>query len=291
MYTNECLGFWFTLPDGWEINNIGRTAPEKAIHLPGGSLGLLLIDQHTSRPLGNRIALMANPATDSAVTAKDFVNSAVQSQINLNPQKRQLLRGAYPVDYAGKQFFRSDYKQSFSDGRSSYEVFVFAKFRGYFIGESVSAGSPEEMDQGVGSLRNLVFQQDQPNPDCVMGPSEMPPGVIGGIISSTPVTPPAGFPQRVRISQGVSQTLIVKKIQPEYPETARQNHIEGSVVLRAEIDTNGNVQEVAVVAGDPALSPAAIEAVKQWKYKPYFLNEIPVNVETQVTVVFTLQGH
>jgi TonB family protein len=290
MYTNECFGLWFTIPGSWQVSNVGGGAPVKATHLPSGSLSLLFLYQRTSRPLGNRIALMANPATDAATT-KDFVNNTVQSQLDRGPQTRQLLHAAYPVDYAGKQFFRSDYKQSLSDGRISYEAFVFTKFRGYFVGESISAGSPEEMDQAVSLLQNLVFQQDKPNPNCVMGPSEAPSGLISGIISSTPVIPLTGFPQRVRISQGLSQSLILKKVQPEYPEAARQNHIEGSVVLNAKIDFNGNVQELSVISGDPALSPAAINAVKKWKYKPYLLNGIAVDVETEVTVIFTLQSH
>lgn len=116
-------------------------------------------------------------------------------------------------------------------------------------------------------------------------------GVIGGIISSTPVAVPrVATPQRVRVSQGVSQGLLVRKVQPNYPPLARQARIQGNVVLTAEISKDGSIENLRLVSGHPMLAPAAIEAVKQWKYKPYFLNGEPVEVETQVTVIFSLSG-
>jgi protein TonB len=116
-------------------------------------------------------------------------------------------------------------------------------------------------------------------------------GVIGGIISSTPVAvPKVATPQRVRVSQGVSQGLLIRKVQPTYPPLARQARIQGNVVLTAEISKDGSIENLRLVSGHPMLAPAAIEAVKQWKYKPYFLNGEPVEVETQVTVIFSLSG-
>jgi protein TonB len=116
-------------------------------------------------------------------------------------------------------------------------------------------------------------------------------GVIGGIISSTPVAvPKAATPQRVRVSQGVSQGLLIKKIQPSYPPLARQARIQGQVLLQAEISKDGTIQNLRLISGHPMLAPAAIEAVKQWRYKPYYLNGEPVEVETQITVIFSLSG-
>ena len=116
-------------------------------------------------------------------------------------------------------------------------------------------------------------------------------GVIGGIISSTPVAvPKVATPQRVRVSQGVSQGLLVRKVNPTYPPLARQARIQGTVVLQAEISKSGDIQNLRLISGHPMLAPAAIEAVKQWKYKPYLLNGEPVEVETQVQVNFTLSG-
>jgi len=116
-------------------------------------------------------------------------------------------------------------------------------------------------------------------------------GVIGGIISSTPVAvPKVATPQRVRVSQGVTQGLLIRKVQPNYPPLARQARIQGTVLLQAEISRDGTIENLRLISGHPMLAPAAIEAVKQWRYKPYILNGEPVEVETQITVNFTLSG-
>lgn len=116
-------------------------------------------------------------------------------------------------------------------------------------------------------------------------------GVIGGIISSTPVAvPKVATPQRVRVSSGVSQGLLVRRVQPTYPPLARQARIQGTVVLDAQISKTGDIQNLRLVSGHPMLAPAAIEAVKQWKYKPYLLNGEPVEVDTQIVVNFNLSG-
>src|SRR5882762_7807326 len=116
-------------------------------------------------------------------------------------------------------------------------------------------------------------------------------GVIGGIISSTPVAvPKVATPQRVRVSAGVTNGLLVRRVQPPYPPLARQARIQGTVVLQAEISKTGDIQNLRLISGHPMLAPAAIEAVKQWKYKPYLLNGEPVEVETTVQVNFTLSG-
>jgi protein TonB len=115
-------------------------------------------------------------------------------------------------------------------------------------------------------------------------------GVIGGMINSTAAIPKVATPQRVRVSQGVSAGLLIKRVQPNYPPLARQARIQGTVVLQAEISKDGTIQNLQLISGHPMLAPAAIEAVKQWRYKPYLLNGEPVAVDTQVQVNFTLSG-
>ena len=116
-------------------------------------------------------------------------------------------------------------------------------------------------------------------------------GVIGGILSSQPVAvPKVATPQRVRVSSGVSQGLLIKKVTPNYPPLARQARIQGKVILQAEISKEGTIQNLQLISGHAMLAPAAIEAVKQWRYKPYLLNGEPVAVETQVEVNFSLSG-
>jgi len=116
-------------------------------------------------------------------------------------------------------------------------------------------------------------------------------GVIGSVLSSTPtVAPKIATPQRVRVSAGVTSGLLIRRVQPNYPPLARQARISGKVILQAQISKDGNIENLQLISGHPMLAPAAIEAVKQWKYKPYLLNGEPVEVETQVEVNFTLAG-
>lgn len=117
-------------------------------------------------------------------------------------------------------------------------------------------------------------------------------GVLGSIASAGAVTnlPKIATPQRVRVSSGVQSGLLVRKVQPTYPPLARQARIQGTVVLQAQISKTGEIENLQLVSGHPMLAPAAIEAVKQWKYKPYLLNGEPVSVETTVQVNFSLAG-
>ncbi len=119
-------------------------------------------------------------------------------------------------------------------------------------------------------------------------PGGIPPNQPGGIVDAADARDQHSPPQRVRVSQGVEEALIVKKVPPEYPQDAKDQRIQGSVVLKVTVDKQGSVATVELISGHPALAPASMEAVKQWKYKPYLLNQQPVEVETQVTVNFTL---
>ena len=83
---------------------------------------------------------------------------------------------------------------------------------------------------------------------------------------------------------------LTHRVQPLYPPLARQARIQGQVVIRAVISRNGMIENLQVLSGHPMLVQAAIDAVKQWRYRPYFLNGEPVEVETQVTVNFLLSG-
>jgi protein TonB len=114
-------------------------------------------------------------------------------------------------------------------------------------------------------------------------------GVIGGIIGSTQM-PKIAAPQRVRVSQGVTEGLLTRKVQPTYPPLAKTARIQGDVVLNAVISKSGSIENLRVMSGHPMLVTSALDAVKQWKYKPYILNGEPVEVETTITVKFTLAG-
>jgi protein TonB len=83
--------------------------------------------------------------------------------------------------------------------------------------------------------------------------------------------------------------MLIHRVEPVYPPLARQIHREGRVELRAIIGTDGTIQSLQVVTGDPMFLNSAIEAVQQWRYRPTILNGQPVEIDTYITVVYTMQ--
>lgn len=127
------------------------------------------------------------------------------------------------------------------------------------------------------------------HPDEKFASTVVPAGVIGGIVSSTPAShPKTATPQRVRISAGAAAMLLIKKVQPVYPPVAKSARIQGPVVLEAVISPAGEVTDLKVISGHPMLVAAALDTAKQCKYRPYYLNGSPVEVETQIQIDFVL---
>jgi periplasmic protein TonB len=127
----------------------------------------------------------------------------------------------------------------------------------------------------------------------------VPGGVVGGIPSgvlsdvlhstgSAPVLAKTPAPKRIRVPARTAEANLVYDVAPKYPPEAGRARIEGTVVLWAVIGKDGRVEDVRVEKGLPVLAQAAIEAVKQWRYRPYLLNGEPVEVDSRITVNFTL---
>ena len=149
-----------------------------------------------------------------------------------------------------------------------------------------------------------MLKEDELPPDVGIGvaggvpggvPGGQAGGVIGGIISSSPKTyvpiaPSALAPKApVRVGGRIMPPRQIYTPEPIYPALARQAKIQGDVVIDSVIDTQGNVVQMQVVSGHPLLIPAALDALRKWRYQPTFLNEEPVAVQCLVTVRFRLQ--
>jgi len=145
-----------------------------------------------------------------------------------------------------------------------------------------------------------MITEDEPPPSVTAGgvvggvPGGVPGGsmggVLGGIIGSGPVAVPKVAVSRVRVSQGVVQGNAISQPKPLYPQMARMARVQGAVILQAVISKNGAIENLRVVSGHPMLQQSALDAVRQWRYRPYLLNGEPVEVETQITVNFSLAG-
>ena len=184
---------------------------------------------------------------------------------------------------------------------------------------TVQAPPPAPAGSPIQTVR-VLRQSSQSNPEVLVVPGEVPRSAVltreiqASVDSSSAISigVPAGIPgaapssiisdvlrgatpnvprvvaQKVRVSSGIAQGLLIRQVKPQYPPLAQQARIQGTVVLQAVISKDGAVRDLHVVTGHPLLTQAAIEAVKQWLYRPYYLNGEPVAVDTQINVTFTL---
>ena len=116
------------------------------------------------------------------------------------------------------------------------------------------------------------------------------PGTLSGIDSHRggPPPPAAHRTERLKISEPVINARIIRRIEPVYPPIALQIRHEGRVELHAIIATDGTIQSLEVLSGDPLFIPSALAAVREWRYQPNLLDGQPIEVDTHITVVYTL---
>src|SRR5271165_763373 len=136
-------------------------------------------------------------------------------------------------------------------------------------------------------------QRDFAIPDVADGGAG--PILTAGIVVPPPVVEPphaaqAAQPEKrpVKLSEGVLQAQLISRIEPQYPPLARQTRTEGTVQLHAIIGRDGRITSLEVISGHPLLAKAALDAVRQWSYRPTLLNGEAVEVETSITVIFRL---
>lgn len=162
----------------------------------------------------------------------------------------------------------------------------------------VLSGDPVLADAAVSAAKKWKFQPFIKNGKPVKVSTKLPLDFAFGD-QVTDVSPPAdasnssspnGQAQnRVRVASGVMVGMLIHKVAPIYPEQARRNYIQGTVILEAEIDKTGRIANLKLVSGPKELVDAAVGAVQQWRYRPYTLNNEPVIVQTQVQVNFQLR--
>ncbi len=124
-------------------------------------------------------------------------------------------------------------------------------------------------------------------------------GSVDGILRSignelSRVTPAVAATPTIKREFRTSRMLegsLIRRVQPVYPPLARSARIQGSVVLAAIISKDGSMENLKLISGHPMLVPAALQAVSQWRYRPYVLNGEAIEVETQITVNFILGGN
>ena len=144
-------------------------------------------------------------------------------------------------------------------------------------------------------IKMVTEKEAPPSSFGVAGMEGMGSGAAGGVIGSVfgdakPQTVKVAPPKKIAISSGVATGLLVSEVKPIYPPIAKAARQSGTVVLHALISKTGTIEDLKVVSGNAMLQSAALDAVRQWRYRPYMLNGDPVEVDTTINVVFNLGG-
>ena len=146
--------------------------------------------------------------------------------------------------------------------------------------------------------KDIKIIKEEAEPDMGMSGPGVPGGVAGGSIGGTiggvlggmgaAPPPPKVTPSRIRQGGNVTAAKLINRVQPSYPPLARQTRISGTVRLHAIIGKDGAVKELQLESGHPLLVQSALDAVRQWRYQPTLLNGEPVEVDTTIDVIFSL---
>jgi periplasmic protein TonB len=164
--------------------------------------------------------------------------------------------------------------------------------------------APREIPKEVAQVNEPVIQAepDVPLTGGVIGgiPGGVPGGIPGGVIGSIPnIAPPPpppppkvqpSAPTRIQVGGQVQAAMIVNQVRPVYPRLAASARIGGVVRLKAVISKDGRIEDLKLISGHPLLVQAAMDAVRQWTYKPTVLNGNPVEVATEIDVNFSLSS-
>ena len=191
------------------------------------------------------------------------------------------------------------YPSRFSDAFAHRQIFV--PISGPVVGDSTPNAHPGGGHSGLSVPHNTIFVvHDSGFHFTSRGPAEPvgdAPDLRLGIDTGLPIDsvnlgnglplvhPTLAPPTRISRSM---QGYLIHRVEPVYPNLAKIAGVQGSVLIKAVISTEGRIEQAQVVSGSPWLSKAALEAIQQWRYRPYYLNDKPVEVETEITVMFTL---
>jgi TonB family protein len=202
-----------------------------------------------------------------------------QSPVSRSPQKPTHRADVDPVHAAPPR--------SWARSMSSIPVMIVA---GVLVLALAFAAAKRRQAPGAPASSATSSGSPQEGSRPASAPESMHPTDQSPAGSDTPAASPdrGTGSDRVSLPAEIAQSLLVTKIVPTYPPLARETRVQGAVVLDVEISKEGTIEGLFALTGHPMLIPAAIDAVKQWRYKPYLLNGEPVPVQTKVIVNFSL---
>jgi peptidyl-prolyl cis-trans isomerase A (cyclophilin A) len=187
----------------------------------------------------------------------------------------------------GSQFFITE--QPFDSGDGHYVIFGQCDDASVEVVKAIARVPRNSDDRPLTPVvleKVTIVREGQPMATLLTLPPPPPPPPPGAAVTPTPGAAP--MPRRITISPGVAQGLLESKTVPVYPIDAKKAGVSGTVVLTAVVGKDGLIEDLQVVSGPDMLQQAALDAVKQWRYRPYLLNGQPVEVHTTINIIFTL---
>jgi TonB family protein len=214
------------------------------------------------------------PATDCKKSLEAMIADS-------RDKKNQPEGGVKEFSAAGRDYFRVNSARGVG-GR--HQCVICTTANGHLLVWNAGAPNEKGLDAIVATLDSITVL-----PQRSAAESAPPVEQKNVEAQGEPSKPAMAGPQRVKVSRGVTTGLLIKKVQPFYPEDARAAYIQGTVVLQAEISKAGDIVDLELVDGPIELAGSAVAAVRQWKYKPYLLMGEAVAVETQIQVNYQLR--
>lgn len=284
IYSNQFFRVRLGLPSSWSVEGFPRQN--------AGTVHVLAAGLESAS--GSKVVISAIDFTGKPGFSKDsgdYLSSVISALQNDGWQSFWI--GSYPR-IGEKAFRRQNLKR---DGPPPlYVAIMVSPSHGFEFRVQISAGSSDALERAVTTVtEGLKFSPDwssgsDANDNGLSAPApQSARGSAGDVLAdgrSREATAPV--PASVRLSQAATNANRTKAVQPAYPSEARSNGIQGAVVLDAVIGTDGAVQSLYLLEGNPALVPAVLEAVSKWRYVPYLLDGKPTVVDTQISVTFQL---
>lgn len=196
-------------------------------------------------------------------------------------KKDQPEGGVEEFSTAGRDYFRVQLARGVG-GR--HQCVICTTANGHLLFWNAGAPNEKGLDAIVATLNSITV-----SPQPTAAESAQSAGQNNVEVEGASSKPTIARPERVKVSSGVTTGLLIKKVNPTYPQEARAAYIQGTVVLRAEISKTGDITDLELVDGPIELAGSAVSAVRQWKYKPYLLLGQPVTVDTQIQVNYQLR--
>lgn len=276
VYSNDFLGIQYPLSRDW-VRETEIMRKKAAADAPGTYvlLAAVHIPQHTA-PLEADSSFIVS-AVEGGSGLKETCDKYLQALgAGIHSSKQGQQKGDISKStIGGRDFYREDFEFN-SDPR--HRAFICTQAKGYLLQWNIAALSKNALNAAASTLNLIQSTTAQSSAPSTSDAALKP------ILNSPPP------PSRIRVSQGVTTGMVIKKVQPVYPEQARQARIQGTVRMSAIISKTGDVMDIEVVEGPIELVVSAVNAVRQWKYRPYLLKGEPVEVDTQLTVNYRLSG-